>query len=350
MVTSTPWAQQLLAPQRVWPLTTGGHVTVAVIDTGVDARVPQLAGHVLPGVDVVDGSGTADTDCNGHGTMVAGIVAGQPATTNPFVGVAPGATILPIRQSTDSADGKGSAEVLAQAIRTAADAGAQVINVSLVTTVPNTDVQAAVAYAQAKGAVIVAAAGNDAQQGDPVTYPAAYPGVLAVGSIDSDGQPSAFSETGSFVGVAAPGGQVDSLYPGGPGQVEDSGTSFAAPFVAGVAALVRSYRPNLTPAQVVHRIVATADHPGAQVPDPALGYGVVDPYTAVTALLPGEGGAAVPVAVKATPVALPAEGVAATSRRGPLLAAAGAATLTLLLVMVGIVVPRGRRARARPSA
>jgi type VII secretion-associated serine protease mycosin len=347
MVTTTPWAQRLLDPQRVWSLTTGSHVTVAVIDTGVDARIPQLAGHVLPGLDVVDGGGTADTDCNGHGTMVAGIIAGQPAATDAFVGVAPGATILPIRQSTGAADGKGSAEVLAQSLRTAADQGAQVINVSLVTTVSNPDLQAAVAYAETKGAVIVAAAGNDAQQGDPVTYPAAYPGVIAVASIDSNQQHSSFSESGSFIGVAAPGGQVDSLYPGGPGQVQDSGTSFAAPFVAAVAALVRSYHPNLTETQVVHRILATADHPGTQVPDPELGYGVVDPDPAVSALLPEEGAAATAPGGGSLSV-LPAEHLAHAAGRGPLLAATGAVTLAVLVLLVGLVVPRARRGRTRP--
>src|SRR5439155_23371698 len=123
---SVPWTIQRLGVSRAWELTKGDGVTVAVIDTGVDASVPQLSGHVLPGTDVVNGGGAANNDCLGHGTFVAGIIAAQPKQGTGVVGVAPGVNILPIRQANNASD--GTAAGLARSIRLAADAGAKVAN------------------------------------------------------------------------------------------------------------------------------------------------------------------------------------------------------------------------------
>lgn len=281
-----PWTQRRLAPQRVWPLTRGEGVLVAVVDTGVDGAVPQLAGRVRRGVDVLTKGAFADDDCYGHGTFVAGIIAAQPAAGTGLVGLAPGAMILPVRQAYGSTDGTTSS--LARAIRAAVDGGASVINVSASSFFPSAELRQAVEYAAEQDVLLVAAVANEAQQGNPTAYPAAYPEVLAVGSVGPDGQRSEFSEVGSYLDLVAPGVDVVSLSRGGKGHLVDSGTSYATPFVAATAALVRSYHPKLTAAQVKRRLELTADHPGGTLPDPQVGWGVVNPYQAVTAILAEE--------------------------------------------------------------
>jgi len=285
----TPWTQKRLAPQRVWNLTTGQGVVVGVIDTGVDAQVPQLAGHVLPGFDIVNGGGRADNDCAGHGTFVTGIIAAQPKTDTGVAGVAPGVMILPLRQANSASD--GTADGLAKAIRVAVDNGARVINISASAFLPNDQLRQAVEYATAKDVLLVASASNEAQAGNPKAYPAAYPQVIAVGAIAQDGQRSQFSEVGDYLDLVAPGQDIVSLSRGGVGHVTDNGTSYATPFVTGVAALVRAYYPRLTAAQVKRRLELTADHPGTKLPDPQVGWGVVNPYNAITTVLPQEYGA-----------------------------------------------------------
>lgn len=341
-----PWAQQRLGLQRVWPITQGQGVTVAVVDTGVDGQQPFLAGAVLPGTDVINGGGSADTDCDGHGTFVAGIVAGRQLPGFGFSGVAPEATILPVRQANSTSD--GTAQSLADGIRAAVSQHARVINVSIVTAQPTLGLALAIRFALAHDVVVVAAAGNDFVQGNAVQYPAGFPGVLAVGAVGADGQRASFSETGPDIGVVAPG--TDLLGPGAGGQGLVStagGTSFAAPFVAGVAALIRAYYPHLSAAQVIRRIEVTADHPAGTLPAPSLGWGEVNPYAAVTAVLPGEqhdAAAATPAAVPraAPPVARKASGRAA--------ALGITAIVTAVLVLLSApVVRRGRQRSWRPG-
>lgn len=349
VVHDIPWAQQRMNPSAAWSLTTGQGITVAVIDTGVDASVPQLAGHVLAGVDVT-GSGTAaNTDCNGHGTFVAGIVAAQPTSGIGFAGVAPGVQILPIRQSNDS--GAGSASGIATAIKTATDMGAHVINISEAATAPSDDLQAAVNYAEQNNVVIVAAAANQAKQGDPRSYPASYPGVIAVGAVGQNDQRSDFSETGDFIDLVAPGDNVLSLGTGGPGHLIGQGTSYAAPFVAGVAALVRAYRPNLTAAQVKRRLELTADHPGTALPDPQLGWGEVNPMAAVTEALPEETGQAAVTAPRQQRVTVPPTPQPPDSRPRDvgLMVTFGAFALAIFVGLAAVIIPRGRRRGWRSS-
>jgi type VII secretion-associated serine protease mycosin len=348
VVTEQPWPQRRLALERVWPLTTGAGVAVAVVDTGVDGRHPLLAGHVLPGADVVAGGGPADVDCVGHGTFVAGLIAGQRRPGIGFSGVAPGATILPVRQTNGD---DGTAATLAAGIRTAVDLGATVVNVSITVAATSPVLEDAVRYARARDVVIVAAAGNDAENGNPMQYPAAYPGVVAVGAVDPADQRTDFSETGTGVSVLAPG--VDLVAPGagGAGMVTGAkGTSFAASFVSGVAALVRAYHPALTAAQVKHRIEVTADHPPARsLPDPKLGFGVVNPYRAVTGVLPEELG----------PIATPTRAAIAVASRPPaepdprtgrsLSLAVGMLVVSLAALAGRAVVGAGRRRRWRPG-
>ncbi len=340
-----PWAQRQLAPQRVWPVTRGAGVVVAVVDTGVDARTPQLTGaNVLPGADVVS-DGPADSDCYGHGTFVGGIIAAQPVAGSGFAGIAPDATLLPIRVTVPDADGDAgrvTAASLSAGIRRAVDEGARVINVSASTSIPDAGLAEAVAYAAFRDVVVVASAANGARTGDPVTYPASYPTVIAVGAVDAEGGRADFSQTGPYLSLVGPGSDVVSIGPGGPGHWQGSGTSYAAPFVAGTAALVRAYRPDLRADQVKHRLEATATHPAVPLPDPALGWGTVNPVDAVTAVLPEEGTGR-EAAVVAPPVRAPEP---VTPSWGPLtavlsvLAAAGAAAVVVLLVRLG---PAGHR-------
>jgi membrane-anchored mycosin MYCP len=339
------WPQQRLDYARVWPLTQGQHATVAVVDSGVDGRQRQLAGRVEDGVDVLHGTGNADTDCVGHGTFVAGIVAAAPVSGVGFAGVAPAATILPIRQT--DVDENGTADGLASGLRAAVDGGASIVNVSVVSRTLTPALTQAVVYAEQHDVLVVAAAANDAQLGNPISYPAASPTVLAVAAVGQNDQRSGFSEVGHFVALAAPGTDVVSVGPAGPGQLVGSGTSYAAPFVSGVAALVRAYHPDLTAAQVRHRLEVTADHPPVALPDPQVGWGVIDPYAAVTALLPEEHESSDvrPLPSSARPVAQAAAASPPPTR--PLIVAAVCAAIAVLAAIASEVVRRGRRRKWR---
>jgi len=347
---SIPWPQQQLAPQRVWPLTKGAGVLVGVVDTGVDASIPQLAGgRILPGFDVIAGpsGGSADSDCVGHGTFLAGIIGASPVPGTGFAGVAPEATILPVRVAKSLTEGTAGAltpKSLALGIRKAVDSGARVVNVSASTTLPDAELASAVAYAAERDVVVVASAANGAKDGDPVTYPASYPTVIAVGAVDSAGQHADFSQTGPYLSLVAPGVDVISVGPGGPGQWQGTGTSYAAPFVTGVATLVRAYHPDLTAPQIKHRLETTANHPATALPDPALGWGTVNPVAAVTAMLPEEN-AASPGGVVKPPQARAAD-IVPPDELGPLLSVIGVfgvLSFAFVLVWVSRLYASGRR-------
>jgi type VII secretion-associated serine protease mycosin len=348
-ITEVPWAQRQLAPQRVWPLTRGGGVTVGVVDTGVDAASPQLAGRVREGLDVRNPGGKpANNDCFGHGTFVAGIIAAATADDTLFAGVAPDTTILPIRVANEAKD--ASATSLAQGIRVAVDGGARVINVSASAGGPTPELTAAVAYAAERDVLIVAASGNNDNNSSPTPYPATDKSVLAVGAVDQEGKRASFSLTGPHLGVVAPGVNVCSIGPGGPGQWEASGTSYAAPFVTGVAALVRAYHPKLTAAQVSYRLRATADRPPANLPSPEYGLGTVNPQAAVTAVLPEEGQAGAVVAPVPAAASFPVPPW--QDRASTLLVTLGLIGAAVLVLAVGfavLVLPAGRRRRWAPA-
>lgn len=306
LVTQVPWAQNSLAADRVWPFTEGAGVTVAVIDSGVDTDHPQLdrPGAVLPGFDFIRNRPGADFDCISHGTAVASIIAGAPEPGIGFHGVAPAARILPVRVSDlDAGAGdNGTAvnpAVFAEAIRYAVDQGARVLNLSVVMYRDDAAVRNAIRYAQAKDALVVAAAGNQHQQrgADPIPYPAAYPGVIGVGAITIDSTRLDASQVGSYVDLVAPGGGVLAATRQR-GYVFWDGTSFATPFVSATAALVRSAYPQLDAAAVEKRLLATADPAAGGPGSPAYGHGVVDPYRAVTEGLAGSNPAARPVALR----------------------------------------------------
>ncbi|MFB7174991.1 type VII secretion-associated serine protease mycosin [Streptomyces sp. NPDC056254] len=285
-----PWALQRLLLDELWAQTKGkdkkgASVRVAVIDTGVDRANPQLSGalDVGAGKDFVDpkgGDGTTDTV--GHGTKVAGLIAARPQQGTGFVGLAPEATVIPIRQN--DGQGKGNALSLSQAIDHAVAKGAQVINISQDTDVPLTadsELGKSVQKAIAANVVVVASAGNDGMSGQKrKTYPAAFPGVLAVGASDRNNERAAFSQPGDFIGVAAPGVDMVSTVPGF-GQCIDNGTSFAAPYVAGLAALLRAEHGDWSAQQIVWQIQNTAER-AVNGRDDYVGWGVVDPVRAVS--------------------------------------------------------------------
>jgi membrane-anchored mycosin MYCP len=339
-----PWPQQRLDFTSAWPLTTGRGVTVAVVDSGVDAAHPQLAGHV----ESLDLTKTGTEDCLGHGTGVAGIIAGRDLRTRriPFLGVAPGAELLSVKYTNEQNDSAGG-DALAQGIRRAVDAGAKVINVSSVAT-DSSELRSAVEHAKDEDALIIASAGNvrDEEKGTEVpAYPANYPDVVSVGAVGEDGALKGFSNAQTRVSVTAPGDQVVSTWPGAAYSV-DQGTSFSAPFVSGTAALIRAYRPELTAAQVKQRIEATADGGTAT----GTGGGMVNPFQAVTALLSdGGSGAGRPGGgVLRVPIDQPPPGDR-WSRALGLAVAGGALGVAGLACAGAVIIPAGRRRRWRPG-
>ena len=337
-VTREPWAQQALSFSSVWPLTRGRGVTVAVVDSGVDFS-PQLAGRVT----ALDLTGTGLADCVGHGTAVAAIIAASDiqAQGMPFEGVAPAARILSVKVNSQDT---GSAFLLAEGIRDAVLQGAQVINVSI-TTADTAVLRSAVEFALSSNVVIVAAGGNDGTgTGTGPFYPASYPGVLSVGAVDSSGALAAFSDQLSHVAVTAPGVNITSAFPGGYQQDSLTGTSYAAPFVSGVAALVRSRYPRLSARQVVARIEATADGGSG----PGTGHGLVNPVEAVTAIL-GGGSARGPSPSAAGPVRVSRMLPPDRTARSALEVACGSLGVAALVAIGAVVGRAGRRRRWRPG-
>ncbi|OBH00584.1 type VII secretion-associated serine protease mycosin [Mycobacterium sp. E3247] len=392
-------SQATLNLPGAWQFSRGDGQLVAVLDTGVRPG-PRLP-NVDPGGDFVEATDGL-TDCDGHGTLVAGLIAGQPGDDG-FAGVAPAARVVSIRTTSakfsprtpggDPLMARASLDVttLGRAIVRAADLGARVIDVSTLTCLPadrpvdQAALGAAIRYAAVdKDAVIVAAAGNTGPTGsvaggtscesnpltdlsrpdDPrnwggvtsVSIPSVWqPYVLSVGSLTPDGQPSRFTMAGPWVGIAAPGERIASIGNGDGGglanglpdehqqQVALSGTSYAAGYVAGVAALVRSKYPDLNATQVVHRITATA-RGGARAPSNIVGAGSVDPVAALTWQLPAGEPPAVP-AVKPVAVPPPPAPQDTTPRT---VALAGTAALAALVAVAGAIAATRRRKDPTP--
>jgi membrane-anchored mycosin MYCP len=349
---ATPWPQTRLDFERTWLVTDGAGVRVAVIDSGVDTRHPQLSRiHLADGIDVIDGFDPHDVrDCYGHGTAVTGIIAAPRVPGEPFVGVAPGVTIVPIKQTNTQGDKTGTAAGIARGIEAAIAARARVVNISVTVTSPTPALRAAVASAAAHDVVIVAAAGNDGQGNNFAAYPAAYStqfgNVIAVSASDQSDGIGQFADAGSYVTVAAPG--VADIVPAPiRGYRKDDGTSYAAPYVTGTVALVRAAHPELTAEQVRRRIEATADRPPQTVPDPRYGYGIVNPYLAVTAVR--DDGAIAASPAPAAPLPAPAPVRPADRHLEHLALGAGVALLGLALLAAAgsVVLRRVSTARAR---
>lgn len=280
-ITEESWAQQRMAAARVWPLTKGD-VIVGVVDTGVSATAPALAGAVLPGTDLAEGPG--DDDCFGRGTFIASLIAARPSAAVPFAGVAPAARIFPVRVSDDPPkilDHAGLAIAIGKGITAAVDGGARVIAVGLVATLDMPELRAAIAYALERDVVVVAAA--SVPKKGQLAFPARIPGVLAVAPVGPDG-PVKSPVYGADPTLAAPALDLVGVAPHGAGHRVASGNELAVAYVAGAAALVRDYYPTLSAREVADRLLGTADHPSTPLPNKLVGYGVVDPMAAVTTI------------------------------------------------------------------
>jgi type VII secretion-associated serine protease mycosin len=277
-----------------WTTTQGEGVTIAVIDSGIDSSHPDLAGAVIGGKDF-SGLGAANGQTpvgsprsNGHATMVASLAAGRGTNgTDGMIGVAPAASLLSL--SMGFGEGSRPSDVqIAEAVRWAVDNGADVINMSLTRNTLDwpTSWDDAFSYAAQNDVVVVAAAGNRGSGTVEVGAPATMPGVLTVAGVDRSGKASFdASSQGITIGVAAPSEDLVGAAPGG-GHVTWQGTSGATPIVAGLVALVRSAYPALDAANVINRIVATANDAGTPGPDPLYGNGLINAAAAVRAVVP----------------------------------------------------------------
>ncbi len=279
-----------------WKTTVGKNVKVAVIDTGVQADHPDLAGQVLAGKAFLKGA-TGATALNpridgcGHGTHVAGTIAALKSNGIGISGAAPGVKIIPVKVLNCG----GYASDVANGIKWAANSGARVINLSLGGASEDAGQDAAISYARSKGVVVVAAAGNnwfDATcnpLGDNKTsYPGASPGVIGVAAIQSNFARACFSNIGAYIDLAGPGSSVLSTYPPAltpPGfapYMYMSGTSMATPYVAAAAALVLGKWPRCKPDYVQKRLQNRAKRlGGTRGRNNSYGYGLIDPARAI---------------------------------------------------------------------
>jgi type VII secretion-associated serine protease mycosin len=333
-----------LGLDQAWTLSTGSGVTVGVVDSGVDPASAKLAGAVDVGQtyratttsSVYARAADGRVDCDGHGTEIAGIIAGRTHAGDDRVsGIAPSARIYPVAIEGEIA--QAPAALLAAAIRDAADHGS-VLNLSFATPTNSPEIAAAIGYALSRDVVVVAAAANETGTGPnggaATWYPAAYPGVLAVADVAADGAPQENGARGAWISLAAPGESLTTESRGGHGYVTVTGTSFATAIVSGAAALVRARFPSLSAAAVIARLERTAVPPGDGSRDPAIGYGIVDPFAALTAPL-----GAVPALSSARQAALPVPPIRHAAGRD---SSAGVLELTAVLIAIALVLSLAR--------
>ena len=283
-VRDAQWPLQTADVQRAWKLSMGQGVTVAVIDSGVEATHPDLLGRVTGGGDFAGGAsgdGTHDgLGQPGHGTEVASLIAGTGMNykSHGLLGLAPQAKILSFGVYHD---GKPDPRAVGEAIRKAARDGAQVIVAPAAALPAGPAVRSAVRYALAQDTVVVSGVGEKTGTGaTPAPRPSTVPGVLSVTAVDRRGQVWQNADRGTHVALAAPGTQILAAAPDG-SYWTGAGTSFAAAWVAGAAALVRSAEPQWTAAQTIQKLIDTARTRGTQC-NGDCGYGVVDPLRALT--------------------------------------------------------------------
>ncbi|MEV7599414.1 type VII secretion-associated serine protease mycosin [Kitasatospora sp. NPDC089797] len=281
------WALKTFeAEAKVWPVSQGDGVTVAVIDTGVSQDHQDLAGQVLPGADLSGGNTDGRVDSDGHGTAMASLIAGHGHGPQAGVeGLAPKAKILPIKVGTKGDDSAPPPAAFADAIRFAVDHGAKVVNMSLGGKDFRFDsnLRKSVNYAVSKDVVLIAATGNTGADMD-VEYPAAFPGVVAVGAVDSKGAVWEKSTSGPETTLVAPGVDVyHATAKSSTSYGEGDGTSEATAYVSATAALIRSKYPDLSAGQVINRLIKSATAPanGTVVPNDHYGYGTVSPAKAL---------------------------------------------------------------------
>lgn len=356
----------------------GQGITIAEIDTGVDAGQPEFAGRVSPGIDFGrlggDGRTDRDKDAYGHGTSMASIMVGRPGQFG-IEGLAPDATLVPVAIPLDGTVDAQPDDRLPEAIRWAADHGAKIISMSLGgvrrhgynRTACPPDEQQAIYYALRKGAILFAAGGNRGAGDDAVEEPGVCLGVVSVGAVDRNGNVASFSSRHRYLTMTAPGVDIASIGPQN-APFSGDGTSQATAIASAVAALVWSKYPSLSGTQVVARMLATLDRRSDTV-DPSYGHGILNAYQAVTADVPET--APDPVAAlarpflnqhvaKSKPVKAPAPIVHAANPPGAMTVgsapwlfqprvlvaagvAAGGVVVLVILAIVGIAARRRRR-------
>ncbi|MFD4227201.1 type VII secretion-associated serine protease mycosin [Streptomyces sp. NPDC058545] len=299
-VRSMQWHLDAMKAEEMWATSTGDGVTVAVIDSGVDATNPDLAGQVLKGLNLEHNvSGDELKDYNGHGTAMAAIIAGTGKSRDGdgAFGLAPGAKILPIRMfnptktaNQASADRKFNTDA-PTAIRYAVDHGAKIVNISLGHETGSQQLTDAVKYALDKDSLIFAAVGNSGDKANMVEYPAGTPGVVGVSAIGKDLRRTDESQHGGQVDLSAPGEDVVYACTGETGVCRGHGTSDATAIASASAALIWSKHPDWTNNQVLRVMLNTAGGPtsGAERTD-YIGYGIVRPRIALKT--PGDPGPA----------------------------------------------------------
>jgi hypothetical protein len=333
------WSGQALGLTRAHQLSQGEGVTVAVVDTGVGSGIPALSGRVtaLAG---------ADADCPGHGSFVAGLIAAAPEKGSGLVGIAPQARVLAVSGTDDR--GAPSAQRVAQGVRSAADSGAEVIYVGATLRSGRAELASAVTYAEGKDALVVAPAAPDAvpnaelgPDGEPPRgpyWPAALPGVLSVVDFGVDGVRQDKAPPAYRPDVEAPGSGMVSVGPRGSGHYIGSGASLAAACAAGAAVLVRARHPEMTAGQARRQLLEAA-YP-SDIPR-------LDPYAAMSTVLPAAGSHSAPTAAKP-----PAAHMSAPADTGPRTWGLGIAGVFLAVVLLvggaGVVIPRGRSRGWRP--
>ena len=331
------WFLDAMKAEQMWQTSTGEGIKVAVVDTGVDPNNADLKGRVLPGKDLApDQSGDEHTDYEGHGTGMAGLIAGTGAYGGGkgAFGLAPGSKILPIRLPKDGTDNlaagnKAFNEALVPAIRYAADEGAKVINISQGASDGSPQVTAAVEYALRKGSLIFAGVGNDGNKANEIMYPAATPGVVGVAAVGKDLRRTDVSEYGPQVDMAAPGEDMLHACGGETGLCETSGTSDATALASASAALIWSKHPTWTNNQVLRVMLNTIGAPtDGKKRNDAIGYGIVRPRIALQN--PGDPGEAdvypLPDLSAAEASASPSSNASATEAGNPPAKGAGSQT------------------------
>jgi thermitase len=292
------WGLQKIQGPQASDINTGSAaIVVAVIDTGVDLKHPDLQGKIIAGRNVLRPDDPPQDD-GGHGTHVAGTIAATLNNSIGIAGVAPGVSIMPIKVLRSSGAGRDSS--VATGIRWATDNGARVINMSFTGTDASSALTEAVAYAASRNVVLVAAAGNE--RSSTPNYPAATESAIAVAATDTSDRRAFFTNYGNWIDVSAPGTRIVSTYwDRGSSYQSDSGTSMAAAHVSGVAALLLSVRPGLTTAEVEGILKATADPTG----DAELGAGRINAARALAAALQGPLPSPGPTSTTLVPVRTP---------------------------------------------
>ncbi|MFJ8887463.1 type VII secretion-associated serine protease mycosin [Streptomyces sp. NPDC102402] len=377
-VRSNQWHLTAMKAEGMWQSSTGKGITVAVIDSGIDVSNPDLRGQVLKGKDFAPGEpGDEHSDYDGHGTGMAGLIAGTGDGRNGdgAFGLAPGVKILPVRVPDKAAN---LAEDIAQfnttvpaAIRYSADKGAKVINISLAASEGSQQLTDSVKYAIGKGSLVFAGVGNDAERSNGVKYPGATPGAVGVGAVGKNLQRTEESQYGPQVDLSAPGEEMIHACKSETGLCTSHGTSDATALVSASAALIWSKYPDWTNNQVLRVLLNTAGGPttGEERVDD-IGYGIVRPRIALTT--PGDPGPAdeyplpdLAAAESPTPSAEPSKATGGSEKSDEPAAAAPAAddsgntglwiglgigAAALIGVAVAVLVIRSRRRSAPPAA